>query len=175
MDDISRLIGISKKTLYQQFSNKVSLIKSIVHRFIEQQDLEIKEVLNKDIDVIDKILKIYSIILYHFNSCNPSFIHGLKKYYPEIFHLFINFRKDQLLGIITYLLKQGKHEGIFRNDIDVELIYELHINRLDSIITGSLFPDKGAGDPIYFEVLKTTLRGVTTIKGYKILDKKLIN
>ena len=34
---------------------------------------------------------------------------------------------------------------------------------------------KRAGDPIYFEVLKITLRGITTVKGHKILDQKLMN
>ena len=173
MDDISRSIGISKKTLYQLFNNKECLIESIIKGFIDKQDIEIKNVLNEDVDVIDKILKIYSKILYHFKSCTPAFIYGLKKVYPEIFNLFVNFKKKQLLVIITYLLRQGRYEGIFRDDIDDKLIFELHVTRLNSIIYGLLLPERRAGDPIYFEVLIITLRGITTIEGYKILDKKL--
>ena len=175
MDDISISIGISKKTLYQLFNNKECLIESIIKGFINKQDIEIKNVLDEDVDVIDKILRIYSKILYHFKSCTPAFIYSLEKYYPEIFNLFVNFKKKQLLVIITYLLKQGRYEEIFRDDIDEKLIYELHVNRLNSIIYGLLLPDKRAGDPIYFEVLKITLRGITTVKGHKILDKKLMN
>ena len=175
MEDISNSIGISKKTLYQLFNNKEYLVESTIKEFINKQDVEIQNILNEDVDVLDKILKIYSEILYHFKLSCPGFIHGLKKYFPEIFNLFIDFRREQLMVIITHLLKQGKNEGIFREDIDDKLIYELHVNRLNSIIYGLLLPEKRAGDPVYFEILIITLRGITTVKGYKILDKKLIN
>ena len=173
MDDISRSIGISKKTLYQHFDNKTGLLKSIIESFIHDQDEEIFSILNEEIDVIEKILRIYSKILSHFKSCNPSFVFGLKKYYPEIFGLFIKFKEDQLLSVVTQLLKQGKNEGVFRNDINENLIYELHVSRINSIISGSLLPDRYIGDPVFFEVLKTSLRGITTLKGHKILDKKV--
>ena len=175
MEDISNSIGISKKTLYQLFNNKEYLVESTIKEFINKQDVEIQNILNEDVDVLDKILKIYSEILFHFKLSCPGFIHGLKKYFPEIFNLFIDFRREQLMVIITHLLKQGKNEGILRDDIDDKLIYELHISRLNSIIYGLLFPDKRAGDPIYFEVLIILLRGITTVKGYKILDEKLIS
>ena len=174
MDDISNSIGVSKKTLYQLFNSKEYLVESTIKEFISEQDIEIRGIINEDINVIDKILKIYSIVLYHFKSSCPAFIHGLKKYFPETFNLFIDFKREQLQVIITHLLKQGKNEGIFREDINDKLIYELHINRLKSIIYGLLLPDKRAGDPIYSEVLIILLRGITTVKGYRILDEKLI-
>jgi AcrR family transcriptional regulator len=175
MDDISRSMGISKKTLYQHFDNKASILKSIIESFIQDQDEETYSILDEEIDVIEKILKIYSRILSHFKSCNPAFIFGLKKYYPDIFGLFVKFKKDQLLTVVTQLLKQGKNECVFRNDIDENLIYELHLNRIKSIITETLLPDRHIGDPVFFEVLKTSLRGITTLKGHKILDSKVDN
>ncbi len=173
MDDISRSIGISKKTLYQHCNNKTDLVKSIIKDFINNQKVEISGILNEDTDVIDKILRIYTKILLHFKSCNPAFINGLKKYYPEIFGLFIKFKEDQLLNIVTQLLKQGKNEGVFRNDINENLIYELHVSRINSIIRGSFLSDRFIGDPVFFEVLKTSIRGITTLKGHEILDTKV--
>ena len=173
MDDISQSMGISKKTLYQYFNNKTDLMKSIIKGFIHNQSEEIQCILNEEIDVIEKILKIYSKILSHFKPCNPVFIFGLKKYYPEAFNLFIEYRKNQLLFRITQLIKQGKREGVFRDDIDENLIYEIHIYRLNSIIDGSLLPDKNIGDPVFFEILKISLRGISTLKGHKILDKEV--
>ena len=173
MDDISNSIGISKKTLYQLFNNKEYLVESTIKEFINVQDVEIRNLLNEDIDVIDKILKIYSIVLYHFKSSYPTFIHGLEKYFPKTFNLFIDFKKELFHVNITHLLKQGKNEGIFRKDIDDKLINELHISRLKTIIYGSLLSDRSASDPMYFEILIILLRGITTEKGYKILDEKL--
>ena len=173
MDDISRSMGISKKTLYQHFDNKAGLLKSIIEGFIHKQDDEIFGILNEETDVIEKILKIYSKILSHFKLCNPAFVFGLKKYYPDIFGLFLTFKKDQLLTVVTQLIKQGKNEGIFRDDISENLIYEIHVGRIESIINGSLLPERHIGDPVFFEVLKTSIRGITTIKGHKILDKKV--
>jgi len=75
--------------------------------------------------------------------------------------------------MITTLIKQGKEEGLFRENIDEKIIYKLHLNRINSIIEGSLLPEKTIADPVFFEFILINLIGITTIQGHEILEKKL--
>ena len=75
--------------------------------------------------------------------------------------------------LITNLIKQGKTEGLFRENIDENIIYKLHINRVKAVIEGSLLQEKSIANPIFFEFVVIGLIGITTIKGHEILENKL--
>ncbi len=104
-------------------------------------------------------MKIYKKMLSQFNTCNPSFIYDIKKFYPEVYELFIEFRIKSWI-MITTLIKQGKEEGLFRENIDEKIIYKLHLNRINSIIEGSLLPEKTIADPVFFEFILINLIGI---------------
>ena len=173
VDDISHHLGISKKTFYQFFKNKDQVIELISMNFINHNLLENRKIINDNTDVIDKILKIYKQILEQFHTCNPRFLSDIKKYYQNIYQLFNDFREKELRFMITNLLKQGKEEGIFRDDLDEKMIYNLHVKRMKFIIEGSLLPDKYIGDPVFIDTMVISLIGISTIKGHELIQNKI--
>ncbi|MBK7479816.1 MAG: TetR/AcrR family transcriptional regulator [Bacteroidales bacterium] len=173
VDDISFNVGISKKTFYEYFETKNDVVKAIAIEFINKSRLLNKDIIEEKKDVFYKLMKIYKKMLSQFNTCNPSFIYDIKKFYPEVYELFIEFRDKELDYMITTLIKQGKEEGLFRENIDEKIIYKLHLNRINSIIEGSLLPEKTIADPVFFEFILINLIGITTIQGHEILEKKL--
>lgn len=173
VDDIAHHLGISKKTFYQFFKNKNQAIEIISKDFINQNLLENRKIINENSDVIFKILKIYKQILERFHTCNPRFLYDIKKYHQDIYQLFADFREKELRFMITNLLRQGKEEGIFRDDLDEKMIYDLHVRRMNSIIDGNLLPDKYIGDPVFFDTMIISLIGISTIKGHEQIQKKV--
>jgi AcrR family transcriptional regulator len=172
VDDISFHLGISKKTFYEHFENKNVIINEIVKEFLNRNRLWNKEIIEEKTDVFDKLIKIYNKMLSQFSTCNPRFIYDIKKYNQDIYESINEFREKELHYMITNLIRQGKVEGIFRNEIDENIIFEFHINRLDSIIQGNLLPKKNVTDPIYMESIIIDLIGITTIKGHKLIVTK---
>jgi len=173
VDDIAHHLGISKKTFYQFYSNKEDIIKVISEDFINQNLLKNREIIEDNTDVIEKILKIYKQLLEEFHTTNPRFLYDIKKYYTNIYELFTEFREQELAYMITNLLKQGKDDGIFRADLDEKIIFSLHIRRMNSIISGTLLPDRNITDPVFFQAMIISLIGISTIKGHKLIDKKI--
>lgn len=173
VDDISAHLGISKKTFYQYFENKNDVVKEITNEIIQQGLRTNKEIVEANTDTLDKLIRIYNHMLFQFHTCNPRFIYDIKKYNPDEYNIFIEFRDRQLNYIITSLIKQGKEEGVFRNEIDEHVIFTLHLNRITSIIEGSLLPEKTIVDPIFLKLLIMDLVGITTIEGHKKLEEKL--
>jgi len=173
VDDISHHIGISKKTFYEYFVNKNDIIELIAKDFISKNQTENREIIEGNIDVIEKILKIYKRILSQFCTINPSFIFDIKKYHSDIYDLFVEHRDKELGHMITKLLNQGKKEGVFRDDINEQIIFRLHISRINSIIDGTLLPEKHISDPDFFKIMITNLIGISTIKGHELINEKI--
>ena len=60
---------------------------------------------------------------------------------------------------------------LFRNGGSIN--FGIYMNRINSIIEGSLLPEKTIADPVFFEFILINLIGITTIQGHEILEKKL--
>ena len=123
VDDISLHLGISKKTFYEHFENKNDVINEVVKEFINRNRLRNKEIIEEKKDVFDKLIKIYNKMLSQFSTCNPRFIYDIKKYNQDIYESINEFREKELHYMITNLIRQGKEEGIFRNEIDENLAF----------------------------------------------------
>jgi len=173
VDDIAHHLGISKKTFYQFFKNKEDVIREISIYFINQNLLKNREIIGENTNVIEKILKIYKHLLEQFHITNPRFLYDIKKYYANIYEVFTEFREQELAYMITNILKRGKEEGIFRADLDEEMIFSLHMRRMNSIIRGTLLPNRNITDPVFFQTMIISLIGISTIKGHKLIDKMI--
>ena len=94
MDDICSHLKISKKTLYQYFSNKDDLVEQIMmHRrnnYRTQKDIEELKQHNS----VEIMLTIRDHIIRSFNSRMPANLFDLKKYHPDVYQRVNN--KDQI-------------------------------------------------------------------------------
>src|SRR5690554_2351727 len=62
MDDISRKLGISKKTLYQYVSNKKDLVKKVVKSLVEEQQHQIIELTKQSNNAIDRLISVHQFV-----------------------------------------------------------------------------------------------------------------
>ena len=175
VDDICNDLRISKKTFYLIFKNKDDVIELISKEFINKNRIANRETIEGHTDVIQKILRIYKQLLEQFHTCNPRFIYDIKKYYPEIYELFTEYGDKDLGDMITNLLQQGKEEKIFRTDLDEKIIFRLHIHLINTIIDGTLLPEKHITNPDFLNVMIFSLIGISTIKGHELIQQKICN
>ncbi|MBI9035153.1 MAG: TetR/AcrR family transcriptional regulator, partial [Bacteroidales bacterium] len=84
MDDISRHLGISKKTTYQYVDNKKDLLLKISEYFTAEFCKKMEEIASKRLNAIDTLLEISQILYQHWQKFKPALSFEMKKYYPEI-------------------------------------------------------------------------------------------
>ena len=107
MDDICSHLKISKKTLYQYFSNKDDLVEQIMmHRrnnYRTQKDIEELKQHNS----VEIMLTIRDHIIRSFNSRMPANLFDLKKYHPDVYQRVNN--KDQIFiqNLFNKLIDKG--------------------------------------------------------------------
>ena len=85
MDDIAKILGISKKTIYQVFRDKEALfLETVDYLFDRIKDSEQKIVENPQMDTLQKIHTILGVMPECYQDVDFRQLYQLKEKYPEI-------------------------------------------------------------------------------------------
>ena len=140
MDDIARQLGMSKKTLYQLVDNK----EELVHLVLENDTCEDIAMLNANLhgsaDAIDEFLRNSRYFIRQMREISPTAIHDLRKYYPEIFTTQVKAHQSEFHRGVRNNLDRGMEEGLYREDIDAEVIANLYVGMTMMVIDRGVFP-----------------------------------
>jgi len=176
MDDIARELGISKKTIYEYFTDKNDLVNKVYefeHKLNMQQ---FNELSNKEENAIQALFLVIRYMDEMLKEYNPSVDYDLKKYYPEVFE---KKRKRMIEGVYDKIynnLLRGIKEKLYRSDMDPDLIARLHVSRIVSVPTSDIFTvEEFTSHNNRRELMIYHIRGIATEKGIKELEKELQN
>ena len=86
MDDISNHIGISKKTIYQHFENKTTLVEAVTMFVFENISCGINDICNSKKNPIEEIYDIKQFVMEHLKDEKSSPAFQLQKYYRKSFN-----------------------------------------------------------------------------------------
>ncbi|MEY8862934.1 TetR/AcrR family transcriptional regulator [Tenacibaculum singaporense] len=132
MDEIAELLGISKKTIYACFSSKEELIIESIKELINEFKIDTEPILKSDKTALNKVIEIYKVIFKYVEKFKPSFIFGLKKYYPNAYDAYKEITTDVVSTDIMNLLEEAKEQGEIRPDVDLKLFSKLYLSGLES-------------------------------------------
>jgi AcrR family transcriptional regulator len=173
MDDICRDVGISKKKLYQLFSSKNELVEKLLD--LERENFEIIfDTYNfEGVNAIDILLTVSKEVGERFRDVSPSMTFDLKKYYPDIYHKHIDERINFIFKKIQINLEKGINQGVYRDDLSVELVARLYIRRLIDLHNPEFFPaDKFSFHTLFEAMFDNFIRGIANPKGIEYYEKQ---
>jgi AcrR family transcriptional regulator len=174
MDDISRELGISKKTLYSVIKDKEDLIAKTSFSFSEQILERIDELVSRKLDPISELLEIDEMVSEIISSVHPSTIYQFQKYYPQIHKRLHDKQKSALLDMIKSNLKRGIDDGLYRSDMNLDFIASLKYESCYMISNQSLFSSEDFDlSKLKREYLIYHLRGIATYEGLSFIESKL--
>lgn len=176
MDEVASQLGISKKTLYKYFKDKNDLIVKGVQLKINADEKQCGEACIVEGNAIDELFAISEFVIQNLSSINPSVIFDLKKYHPEAFEILYNHKWGFVLKSIRKNIIRGIEEGIYRDNIDPEIIARHYVGSTDLIMEGSIFPwPEFTMEKVYLEILRFQIRGLANAKGTEYLTNKINN
>ncbi|MFD0990323.1 TetR/AcrR family transcriptional regulator [Mariniflexile jejuense] len=167
MDELASELGISKKTIYKYFKSKEDLVVESVIFLIEDFKDDIKTIVTSQNEPIISIILIYKKGFEHLKHFKPSFIFGLKKYYPKANTIFDDFRDSFTKTTIYNLLYDAKKLGIIKPEINLNLFCELYFKRFEEIAfkNNNLFETYNNKELLNHLIIYN-LRGIT-VSNYK--------
>ena len=171
MDDIARELSVSKKTLYNYFTDKNDLVKKFVAEVLDNKSHE-TIFLSEHLNAIEELIFVNKHVNQMLKDYNPSMFFDLRKYYPETHNEMIKMRRGKIHDAILANLKKGKIEGVYRTEMNEEIIAKLHISRLDGLIESKYFTiEEFTSQQFANEIFIYHIRGIANEKGIKILEE----
>jgi TetR/AcrR family transcriptional regulator, cholesterol catabolism regulator len=174
MDDIATEIGISKKTIYQHFSNKYQLVEASTMHLFETISCGIDEICALENNPLEELFLIKDFVMKNLKNESASPIHQLQKYYPKI-HKTLMMRQFEKMGdCVIVNLEKGIRQGLFRNEINTALIARFYFAGMTSLKDTEIFhPEKFPSLSTQMIYLEYHLRGICTEKGIQKLEQLL--
>lgn len=173
MDDVSRELGISKKTLYQHFTDKTELVNACVEHYLGKVNECCNTIIAQKDDAISILLEITRYMSEMLKSVSASSLYDLKKYFKESWDKLEANRQQVIYESILFNLDLGIRKGLYRKDIRPEITARIYVHLAGMLID----PDHFGPDPdiraIHIEIIKYHLHAVCTPKGQEILQEKL--
>lgn len=170
MDDLARACGISKRTLYETFPDKRTLIGECMLREHELKNAHLKEVFNTSSNCFEAMYRVYQRARKIYEATSVAFINDIKRLYPDIFEKHIENEKTVITGIAS-VLRQAQDEGLVIKRINPEIaayLFSRALRQLHENANGNKYGFKQ--EDMFDHVFISFLRGVATIKGIEMIE-----
>jgi len=173
MDDISRKLKISKKTLYQYAKSKEDLIEKLFYYEDNKWESKISEIRLQDLNAIDILIQVSIIISEQMGKFDPKLKFEMKKYYESIFHDFMQKKQAHIFEQISSNISKGIAEGLYRDNLNIELIAGLYVrNLVDMHNKDYCFIENISFDQVFETMFENHIRAISTANGISYFEKK---
>lgn len=172
MDEIASHLGISKKTIYQYFADKDTLVEAFLA--IEINRTECESVLHKkqSENAVHEVFLAMDMMEELFTNFNPSLIYDLEKYHPKQYKKFQDHHYTYLYDVIKENIERGIHEENYRTEVNADIMSRFRLASLFAAFNSDYFPaGKYSLAKVVGEITYNFLYGLTTQKGQALIQK----
>lgn len=173
MDDISRKLKISKKTLYQYAKSKEDLIEKLFYYEDLKWEERLSELNPEDLNAIDILIQVSIIVSEQMGKFDPKLKFEMKKYYESVFYNFMQNKQARIFEQISENIAKGIDEGLFRDNLNIELIAGLYVrNLVDLYNKDYCFIENITFEQIFEAMFENHIRAISTTEGIEYFEKR---
>ena len=172
MDDIAKHLGISKKTIYQFYSDKNEVVETLMTQRMKANECEFRQIAEKSSNVIEEVFEMMKNLGLMLSQMNPNLFYDLQKYHPNSWKIFKQFKEECIERMVEESVKRGMKQGLVRKDINTKIIARMRMEEVEMGFNPQAFPpDKFKIVDVQLALLEHFLHGICTLKGHKLINK----
>jgi AcrR family transcriptional regulator len=172
MDDVAEHLCISKKTLYEYFTDKEDLVRNIVMLDHSNRNKFFREIKNKDLNAIEELFEVYRMINTMFRDYNASMEYDIHKYYPDLYLKVKEISRKKMYDTMFNNMNKGKKEGLYRKDLNSKIIARLHVFRIENMFDNDIFTmEELTSVKVFNEVFVYHIQGIMSTNGRTFFEK----
>ena len=172
MDDISRRAGISKKTLYQHFANKEEVVNESVVWYKNHMTKDCSMMLQEVENAVEGMVQMMSFFDTMHKKINPMALFEMQRFYPDAYKTFREMLHDKDAVMIRENLLQGMREGLYREDLNADLMARYRLETSLLILQPNLMVnERDELISVALEIAEHFMYGIMTPKGEKLYQK----
>ena len=176
MDEIARQAGVSKKTIYEEFSSKEELVNASFDTALNEDECAFEKMMKDYEGAVDHLLRMTRYLRERFSSMNPLVLQELQRFYPKCWRKLENFKKEHAWKGIVEVLENGKASGDFRKEINAEILAFMRLEQITSSFSGNILNGKFSMLDFQLQVLDHFIHGILSDQGrinyYNKLNKQ---
>lgn len=171
MDDIAQRAGVSKRTLYEEFSDKNELTYLAIRHYFDWLDSQNVEIAKKSPNIIISIIDTLHNVTKH-SETSWRLLNTLRRFNKDIYDKIFEER-SQHQGRFLLALSKGVEQGLLLSDVNMELSARMFEYIAESIVHDDarlVLPAGVSVQSAFMEALINFMRGISTQEGVKIID-----
>jgi AcrR family transcriptional regulator len=174
MDDIAKEMGMSKKTIYQFFSDKNEIVEKAIGDLIENHGEKIQISFNEAENAIHEVCLQIRNLSEIFQSIKPGIFFEVQKYFPDTWEKVKGHKYQCVLQGIVKNLERGVSETLYRPYMDIKTISHIRLQQLNSVLNQHDFPAANF-DYRYLlnQISELYLYGIASLNGQKLIAQYL--
>jgi AcrR family transcriptional regulator len=172
MDDIATQLGMSKKTLYQYYTDKDELVTAVFTGVMEHNKVECSSNQTSAENPIHEVFMAFDMMQDLFVNMNPSVLFDMEKYHANCFKKFQEHKNGFMYRMIRDNIERGIEAELYRSDMDVDVMTRYRIHSIMLAFNPDIFPNN-RNNIVHIEqqLLEHFLNGLATTKGQKLIQK----
>ena len=178
MDMVARNCGISKRTLYETFPDKKTLIKTCIADEHKEQDQVLNEIFRTAENCYDALFKTYLHIRKYLIGTSMVFVNDIKRLYPEVFYRYKE-HEEQHMESLAKIIAKAKEEGLALPGIKCKIAAFVFNNNIKSLHCMEELPfTEYSAAEVFDGAFLNFMRGIATREGQDIIENyvvKLLN
>lgn len=171
MDDIAQHVGVSKRTLYELFDDKMNLLKLCMYNYYEQRTEQMNQRLAEHSNVIGKILMAFDLFLVN-GDTEQRMQTNLRRFYPALYEEISTTMQRRNFERLKGAIEKGIAEGLLDPTIDVDVSVSMLCWSLSGVVDTrrASLPSNITPEYALRYVVINFLRGISTVKGMEYID-----
>jgi len=172
ISEVSEKLGIAVDELKQYFASDKDLVEKVL-AFERESFQNIFDTYNfEGVNAIDILLTVSREVSNRFRDVSPALTFSLKSTYPKLYQFHIDTRVSFIFEKIKINIIKGIGQGIYRDDLSVELLARLYISRLIDLHNPDFFPPEEYSFEIVFDAMfDHFIRGIVNEEGMRYYEK----
>lgn len=173
-EDIASKLGISKATLYKEFSSKEEILRAVVGRTVsEVAGAADAVILDESLGFVEKTTKLFEVVKLAIARMGGPLGQDIERYAPEVWKDIDAFRRTIVLANFRKLVRDGVREGVLRGDVDQESIVLIWVALVQSVLRPEMIPKfPRSGEALPELLIKVVFEGLLTDKGRRTFIAK---
>ena len=170
MDELAKSLGMSKRTIYENFKDKDELIETCLLKFSTDGLARRSNILDTNSNVYEVMYQFALLQHDETNGVSPVFFDDLHRYYSAMLTELKHKSEDISLKLLKRLFTTGIEGRYFRDDTNIE-VASLLLDRLFEFAIKLIDDYHIQPCEMYRSVFLPFFRGISTDEGLRELDK----
>lgn len=171
MDDIARQLGVSKRTLYELFGDKESLLYLAMEHWFECKRLDRERASARAGNVLEAIFMVLGCIMDDAETIH-RLMNNLQKFYPAVYERLLREGSLKSRRDMRQMLERGIADGLFVATFNIDLAISVLYYTASAVTDRQdlLLPEGMSRREAFVQIVSNFFRGISTPEGVRLVD-----